>query len=609
MEVWQYIISKVRQEFPNAMFLLEGLGGPWETTENLLTKGQMNWAYSELFQNYSQHDIVNYLNYAQHVSGGKGALVHYAETHDNDRLAKKGDIYTLMRLHLCAFTSFTGSWGFTNGVEWLATEKIDVHRNSGLNWGSPDNLVEEIGRINRVMDENPAFWMNDNIEIVRTENHDVLAFIRRNSDQSNVVLCIINLNADEEREVWLELGSFGLKSLYDGPVVLNDLLGNVDNDELCETMRVSKKLKPGECLLYRLEEKNVEAVATVPALYDCSYDSIALIYQILLSRFAPHEIGGIDQEKLLRSVKDYRRFIALVNTVSLEYLVNNDIAKAMDKVDDDLVDRYSAVWTFRESSKEFILSGDKWLVTYTYTPCTANLKDGDKDNRAESIRRHDGLGYETFFAPQPEDQHMQLSFSWMVMHDKMIQREKHEDEYPVLSVPSGRKVVRAKKTYPIELDKEQLQEDYPTILLSNGAGTHCQVSAMPGKVNSKYDSIMVTALDKTDPMNRTSLVRTMFESVQLGQKYFSLDESFLVKFTRYPHPVWEFYYDDGEYYARIERTMIMVWGEDTVYVRYKVREANVPVILTSKCCLEYRNIHEQIILEHRAELEAKMSNA
>ena len=100
------------------------------------------------------------MSYAQNVSRSKGALVHYAETHDNDRLAKKGYIYTLMRLHLCAFTSFSGSWGFTNGVEWLATEKIDVHRNSGLNWGSPDNLVEEIARINRVMNENPAFWMN-----------------------------------------------------------------------------------------------------------------------------------------------------------------------------------------------------------------------------------------------------------------------------------------------------------------------------------------------------------------------------------------------------------------------------------------------------------------
>ncbi|MCF7957587.1 MAG: glycogen debranching enzyme N-terminal domain-containing protein [Phycisphaerae bacterium] len=608
LQVWQYIISKVRQEFPNAMFLLEGLGGPWETTEQLLTEGQMNWAYSELFQNYSQRELMDYLSYAQHVSRGKGALVHYAETHDNDRLAKKGDIYALMRLHLCAFTSFTGSWGFTNGVEWLATEKIDVHRNSGLNWGNPDNLVEEIAQINRIIDENPAFWMNDNLEIIKTDNQDILAFIRRNADQSNVLLCLINLNTAESRGVELALDKFGFQTLYHGPVKLHDLLEDSEYI-MAESMHVTEKLDPGECVLYRLEGQNTPSVATVPALYDCDFNAIALIYQILLSRFSPHEVGGIDQEKLLREVKDFRRFIALVNTVSLEFLTHNDIGKAMAKVDADLIDRYSAVWTFRESSKEFILSGDKWLVTYTYTPCTAYLKERTRSNRAESIQRHDGLGYETFFAPQSENQHLELSFSWMIMRGKMMQREKHEDAYPVLSVPSGKKIVRGRKVYPIKLAKRQLQANYPTVLLTNGLGAHCQASAMPGKVTSKYDALLVTSLDKADPTNRTALVKTLLESVQLGQKYFSLDESFLVNFTRYPHPVWEFHYDDGEYYARIERTLIMAWGEETVYVRYKVREANTPVILTSKCCLEYRNIHEQVRLDRQPEREKQMAEA
>ena len=50
---WQYIIARVQQEFPETIFLLEGLGGAWEATEALLTEGGMQWAYSELFQNYS----------------------------------------------------------------------------------------------------------------------------------------------------------------------------------------------------------------------------------------------------------------------------------------------------------------------------------------------------------------------------------------------------------------------------------------------------------------------------------------------------------------------------------------------------------------------------
>ena len=54
---WRYIIARVRHEFPDTVFLLEGLGGAWEATEELLTLGGMQWAYSELFQNYSGRDV------------------------------------------------------------------------------------------------------------------------------------------------------------------------------------------------------------------------------------------------------------------------------------------------------------------------------------------------------------------------------------------------------------------------------------------------------------------------------------------------------------------------------------------------------------------------
>src|SRR5437867_3473390 len=51
---WRYITARVLSEFPETIFLLEGLGGSWAATESLLTDGGMQWAYSELFQNYSE---------------------------------------------------------------------------------------------------------------------------------------------------------------------------------------------------------------------------------------------------------------------------------------------------------------------------------------------------------------------------------------------------------------------------------------------------------------------------------------------------------------------------------------------------------------------------
>ena len=80
----------MRLQFPDTVFLLEGLGGGWNETESLLTAGGMQWAYSELFQEYEPQQVSGYLDHVIKQGDRIGPLVHYSETHDNNRLAKRG---------------------------------------------------------------------------------------------------------------------------------------------------------------------------------------------------------------------------------------------------------------------------------------------------------------------------------------------------------------------------------------------------------------------------------------------------------------------------------------------------------------------------------------
>src|ERR1051325_2016159 len=104
VRAWRYITARVLDEFPETVFLLEGLGGSWEATETLLTEGAMQWAYSELFQNYSGIEVAGYLEYALRQCRRVGLYVHYSETHDNLRLAGRGREWSLLRNGLCALT-------------------------------------------------------------------------------------------------------------------------------------------------------------------------------------------------------------------------------------------------------------------------------------------------------------------------------------------------------------------------------------------------------------------------------------------------------------------------------------------------------------------------
>ena len=84
-------------------------------------------------------------------------MVHYAETHDNMRLAGESQLWAKSRTRLAALLSHNGCFGFTNGVEWYATEKVNVHGSSGLRWGSEENMISEIAELNTLLDKHPCF--------------------------------------------------------------------------------------------------------------------------------------------------------------------------------------------------------------------------------------------------------------------------------------------------------------------------------------------------------------------------------------------------------------------------------------------------------------------
>jgi starch synthase (maltosyl-transferring) len=203
--VWQYIVARVQQEFPETIFLLEGLGGAWEATEALLTEGGMQWAYSELFQNYSGVQVGGYLDHSLKQSQRSGLLVHYSETHDNERLAEKGKGWSLLRNRLCALASVSGGFGFTCGVEWLASEKILVHGSTGMAWNNAENLVPELSKLNQLLAEHPCFFDGAVLTRLSPPDSPIYALLRQSEEGLDSVLVLVNTDAAKPAAIELEL--------------------------------------------------------------------------------------------------------------------------------------------------------------------------------------------------------------------------------------------------------------------------------------------------------------------------------------------------------------------------------------------------------------------
>ncbi len=194
VEAWRYIVAVVRQQFPDTIFLLEGLGGPVATTEALLTTAGLNWAYSELFQNDDRNEISHYLPQADHLNETAGVMVHFAETHDNKRLAARTKPWAKMRTAICALFSRFGGFGFANGVEWFADEKIDVHGSASLNWDSADNQVAFIRRLQQILANHPVFNAAVKTALIQTRYGNSAVLLRHHLPSDQKIIVAANLD-------------------------------------------------------------------------------------------------------------------------------------------------------------------------------------------------------------------------------------------------------------------------------------------------------------------------------------------------------------------------------------------------------------------------------
>ncbi len=248
---WMYIVSIVREQFPETIFFLEGLGGKVSATRDILNKAGFDWAYSELFQNYNRDQIEHYLPVPMTISREDGLMVHFAETHDNNRLAATSTRYAAMRTALCALCAHHGGFGFANGVEWFATEKINVHDAKSLNWGSKENQVERLSRINRLLQTHPAFFDHNDINMIQTGEGKALAFLRHHRPSGKRLLILVNLDCENQTKVLWHPDDAGIQA-----TVYTDLLS--DKKVSVETVNknlYAAPLEPGEVYCLSAEKE------------------------------------------------------------------------------------------------------------------------------------------------------------------------------------------------------------------------------------------------------------------------------------------------------------------------------------------------------------------
>lgn len=527
---WQYIIARVRQEFPETIFLLEGLGGSWEATETLLTEGGMQWAYSELFQNYTGTEVSGYLDNSPQTRN-VGVLVHYSETHDNNRLAAGGRAWSLLRNRLCALTSVSGGFGFTCGVEWLADEKVNVHSSRGLNWGASDNLVTELARLNELLAGHPAFFDGARLTRLSALDSPVYALHRESAEGHDAVLVLVNTDAAHPQDFHLSdaqfraLGELRCELLgQPRPASRPDGLGQV---------AIELPAAACFCLAAQAAPTGLAGDAYRRARAQSAFGLTAL------SRFWPIENVAVFDASVLAEFVDTMpaQFLAAIQQVDRE-LARQDWAGALVRLLDKNHFPQVVTWRLPDRRRIVPVPPHHWLLISDDAPFRARLQlaDGSRPVNVESIPVRDG--HIACFPPRELASDAELRLERFTATDP-DRRVSAAIRYLALPPDLARPVFTAKSIAASPLEA-------PMVLLTNGIGGMARMAVDLGTVKSKYDCVLAANLHPSVPVDRHVFVKSARVWVNADGFLTALNVENLLNFEPGPPACWRFVANAGD---------------------------------------------------------------
>lgn len=506
-EAWEYIIAKVRREYPDTTFLLEGLGGPPAVQEKLLEKTGLDWGYSELFQNYTRDAINSYYPYMNNSAKRGGTLINFAETHDNLRLGAGGKTYAKLRFMVNAMLSSNGTFGFANGAEFFATEKIDVHQCGALNFGAVDNLCQLTGKINILLASHPAFGSDAEVKLIQQGPGNVIAALRSGKNIPELLI-LINLDCEQSAEVHFpDIKYFSGRELFSGRMIDFSNAGN--NMQKCP-------LDPGEVLCVAFDDFKIPEYMPLRSDGKRSLMAAAMAQNAALNfTTLPHAANADGQEMC----KNPEKFIEKISGISPAPI--------------------SHWYSPADSNRMVMIAPGDLLMIHDPDPFICDLKH-DKENicRICSLKNESCNEFFALIRIPGKRKHIPEKLRLKITtfsHDGV---KKSDGSLLLLPMPDKQM---------IKLSGRWDEAANCCAFASNNSGSYALFSAHWGQINSKYDAILAVNDEPGFPVDRHVMFTRCRAWLVVEEYSRELTVTNLETYSGHPgnRAKWEFILPDG----------------------------------------------------------------
>jgi starch synthase (maltosyl-transferring) len=248
---WSWLIKEIRKDNPDIIFLAEAFTRP-KVMRRLAREGFAQ-SYTYFTWRNSKHEIQEYL-----LELTQTELAEYFQpnfwpnTPDilPEFLQIGGRPAFVIRLVLAAtLSSCYGIYGpvyelmiadaLPGREEYLNSEKYEIR---DWDWDKPGNLKDFISRLNAIRRENKALQTTRNLNFLKTDNDNVVFYLKESTDGDNVLLTGVSLDpfSSQECRVNLPLEELGIDPTQ--AYLLHDLLG--DEKHICQGGRITFEFDP-----------------------------------------------------------------------------------------------------------------------------------------------------------------------------------------------------------------------------------------------------------------------------------------------------------------------------------------------------------------------------
>lgn len=229
---WEYLISEVREKFPDALFLSEAFTRP--KMMRVLGKAGFHQGYTYFTWRVSKWELTEYFTELTQTELKECFRANlWPNTPDILPWHLQNAPRSAFKIRAFLAATLSPIYGIYSGFELCENSPVpgkeeyidsEKYQWKERDWNQPGNIKPWFSSLNKIRRENRALELYANLQFLQIENEQLLAYSKSTSAGDNILALVINLDPHHSQSGWLTLplGQWGIAP--DDPFIAEDVL-------------------------------------------------------------------------------------------------------------------------------------------------------------------------------------------------------------------------------------------------------------------------------------------------------------------------------------------------------------------------------------------------